>query len=92
MHKWSVDSIEEFVASVEVDGRTMTQLPLWLLPSAVKEGQILAVRQIPSADGTRSVVEIEIDDSATRAAHLVSAEQVEKSRHQKYDPGGDIKL
>ncbi len=92
MHKWSVDSIEEFVASVEVDGQTMTQVPLWLLPSAVKEGQILAVKQTPSADGTRSVVEIEIDDPATRAAHLASGEQIEKSLHQKNDPGGDIKL
>jgi hypothetical protein len=31
-HQWIIDSIEEFIASIEVDGKRTIQLPQWFLP------------------------------------------------------------
>jgi hypothetical protein len=40
---WVVDQIENGVASVEVDGKTMTTVPLGMLPKGVREGDVLSV-------------------------------------------------
>jgi hypothetical protein len=40
---WVVDQIENGVASVEVDGKTMTTVPLRVLPKGVREGDVLSV-------------------------------------------------
>src|ERR1700726_3927922 len=42
-HTWVVDVIEESSASIEVDGRSVTPIPVWLLPEGVKEGDGLSV-------------------------------------------------
>ena len=42
-HQWIVDVIEDGSASIEVDGRTVTPIPQWLLPEGAKEGDVLAV-------------------------------------------------
>jgi hypothetical protein len=91
-HRWVVDSIEEFVASVEVDGGKMITVPQWLLPDGARQGQVLAVRHDRPARGARSVLTIEIDDAATKQALADSAAQVSKHARQKNDPGGDISL
>lgn len=91
-HRWIVDSIEESVASVEVDGDRMITVPQSLLPSAAKSGHVLSVRRDLSADGSRSTLTIEIDEAATREALAASAAQVKKGTRQKSDPGGDIVL
>ena len=90
--RWVVDSIEESVASIEVDGDRMITVPQSLLPAGVKQGQVLAVRRERSADGQRSVLTIEIDAAATKRALAASAAQVKKGSRQKNDPGGDIVL
>lgn len=91
-HRWVVDSIEESIASIEVDGDTMITVPQSLLPSGVRSGHVLSVRRDLSADGGRSVLTIEIDEAATRKALAASAAQVKKGARQKNDPGGDIVL
>lgn len=91
-HRWIVDSIEESVASVEVDGERMITVPQSLLPAGVRSGHILTVRRELASDGKRSVLTIEIDEPATQRALAASAAQVKKGSRQKNDPGGDIVL
>ena len=91
-HRWVVDSIEESVASVEVDGDRMITVPQSLLPAGAKSGHVLSVRREHSPDGRRTVLTIEIDEAATKQALAASALQVKKGSHQKNDPGGDIVL
>lgn len=91
-HRWIIDSIEEFVAAIEVDGGKVIQLPQWLLPDGAREGHVLAVRHDRPLGGKRSVLTIEVDERATKDALDKSAAQVNKHREQPNDPGGDIAL
>ncbi|MDB4877829.1 MAG: hypothetical protein JWM41_4275 [Gemmatimonadetes bacterium] len=91
-HRWIIDSIEEFVASIEVDGGKMITVPQWVLPGGAREGQVLKVRHERPAKGQRSVLTIEIDEAGTAKALADSAAQVAKHARQGNDPGGDIKL
>jgi hypothetical protein len=79
--RWVIDSIEETVASIEVDGRAMITLPHALLPAGAKEGHVLRVT-------------IEIDEAGTKQAMDASAVQVKRGMDEsrKRDKGGDIKL
>ncbi len=91
-HRWAIDSIEEFIASVEVDGGKVVQVPQWLLPTAAKEGEMLSVSHRMSADGETSSLEIKLDRAATKAAQERSAAVPKKTGAELGDPGGDIKL
>jgi hypothetical protein len=42
-HTWVVNVIEDGSASIEVDGRTITPIPEWMLPEGVREGDVLSV-------------------------------------------------
>lgn len=88
-HRWMIDSIEEFIASVEVDGREIIRVPQWLLPAGAAEGDVLRVTHERSDD--RSALRVERDASATAAARRASAEQVARPG-AKHDPGGNINL
>jgi len=44
---WVIDQIENGVASIEVDGKTMITIPRAILPRGVKEGDVLQVNFIP---------------------------------------------
>jgi hypothetical protein len=87
-HTWVVDVIEDGSASIEVDGRTVTPIPQWILPEAVKEGDVLSVTH----DRTKGKSEllIETDPGAKKKALDRSEKQV--SRKAKNDRGGDIQL
>ena len=87
-HTWIVDVIEDGSASIEVDGRTVTPIPAWMLPEGVKEGDVLAVSH-DRGDG-KSALLIEIDPEAKKKALDRSVKQV--SRKSKYDRGGDVQL
>jgi hypothetical protein len=87
-HTWIVDVIEEGSASIEVDGRTITPIPAWLLPEGVKDGDVLSVTH-DRGEGKSALV-IETDPAAKKKALERSAKQV--SRKSKNDPGGDIQL
>ena len=91
-HRWAIDSIEEFIASVEVDGKVMAKVPQWVLPPAAKEGELLAVGHEVSDDGSRSTLTITIDVEGTRAARERSTAVPAKTGKEKKDPGGDIKF
>ena len=91
-HRWVIDSIEEFVASVEVDGGKVITVPQWILPDGAHEGHILAVQHERPAKGQRYVLTITIDEAATKKALADSAAQVKKGTRASNDPGGDIKL
>lgn len=84
--RWTIDSIEEGVAAIEVDdGARLIHLPLAALPAGVAEGDVLRVER----DGERIV--IERDTEAREAALRRSAEQT-KARPNPKDPGGPIRL
>ncbi len=91
-HRWVVDSIEEFVVSIEVDGDRMITVPQSLLPSDAKQGHVLRVLRETASDGKRSTVTIELDEVATREAMAASAAQTKKGTRQPNDPGGDVAL
>lgn len=77
-HIWTVDAIEDDSAAIEVDGRQVTTIPRWLLPSAAMQGDMLAVRHERGA--ARSILTIELDEEATRTAFETSSDQVETMR------------
>jgi hypothetical protein len=87
-HTWIVDVIEDGSASIEVDGRTVTPIPQWLLPAGVREGDVLSVTH-DRGEG-KSALLIETDPEAKKKALDRSAQQV--GRKSKNDRGGDISL
>jgi hypothetical protein len=87
-HTWIVDVIEDGSASIEVDGRSVTPIPEWMLPVGVKEGDVLAVTH--EREEGRSVLRIRVDAEAKKKAMERSVRQV--SRKSKRDRGGDIQL
>jgi hypothetical protein len=87
-HTWIVDVIEDGSASIEVDGRSVTPIPEWMLPEGVKEGDVLSVTH-DRKEG-KSALLIETDPEAKRKALNRSEKQV--SRKSKNDRGGDIRL
>jgi hypothetical protein len=91
-HRWVVDSVEEHVAAIEVDGHLMVRLPQWILPRGAEPGHVLSVTHELGERGTTSTLRIELDRAATRRAERASAEQTRKGERQMDDPGGDIVL
>jgi len=87
-HTWIVDVIEDGSASIEVDGRSVTPIPQWMLPDGVREGDVLSVTH-DRKEG-KSALLIETDPDAKRKALDRSVKQVAKK--SKNDRGGDISL
>jgi len=87
-HTWVVDVIEDGSASIEVDGRSVTPIPAWLLPEGVREGDVLSVTH-DRGEGKSALV-IETDPEAKKKALDRSAKQV--SRKSTNDPGGNVQL
>ena len=87
-HTWVLDVIEDGAASIEVDGRTVTPIPQWMLPEGAKEGDVLSVTH-ERKEG-KSVLIIETDPEAKKKMPDRSEKQV--SRKSKNDRGGDIQL
>jgi hypothetical protein len=87
-HMWVVDVLEDGSASIEVDGRSVTPIPAWLLPEGVREGDVLSVTH-DRGEGKSALV-IETDPEAKKKALDRSVKQV--SRKSKNDPGGNVQL
>jgi hypothetical protein len=87
-HTWVVDVIEDGSASIEVDGRSVTPIPAWMLPEGVIEGDVLSVTH--DRQQGKSALLIETDPEAKRKALDKSVKQV--SRKSKNDRGGDVVL
>jgi hypothetical protein len=79
--RWVIDSIEEHMVSIEIDGGAIIKLPQSVLPRGAREGDVLRVM-------------IEIDAAGTTQAVADSAAQVKQASDasRKRDPGGDIAL
>jgi hypothetical protein len=88
-HRLVVDRFEGDLAVVEVDGGPALDLPRWLLPREVKEGDVVRVRADQSAEGTLRL-EARLDPEATRAARGDAAARLRRLRAR--DPGGDVEL
>ena len=88
--QWVVDSIEENTAAVEQDGRGVYQVPLFLLPPGVREGDICSVTAEPGKDATVTIT-VALDRKSTSAAKERSAAQLATAPKSK-DPGGPINL
>lgn len=87
-HTWVVDVIEDGSAMIEVDGRTVTPMPVWVLPDGVREGDVLSISHTKKEG--KSSLTIEVDPEAKARALERSEKQV--ARKGKNDPGGDIRL
>ena len=87
-HTWIVDVIEDGSASIEVDGRSVTPIPEWMLPVGVREGDVLSVTH--EREEGKSVLSIRVDAAAKKKAMQRSENQV--SRKVRKDRGGDIQL
>ena len=86
-HTWVLDVIEDGAASIEVDGRTVTPIPQWMLPEGAKEGDVLSVTH-ERKEG-KSVLIIETDPEAKKKMLDRSEKQVSRKSN---DRGGGIKL
>ena len=64
-HRWTIGSIEDLVAHIEVDGRQTMHVPMWMLPRGARAGDVLAVRHEVTAE--HSVLKIEVDESRKEA-------------------------
>jgi hypothetical protein len=87
-HTWIIDVIEDGSASIEIDGRTVTPIPQWILPEGAREGDVLSVTH-DRREG-KSELLIETDPEGKKRALDRSAKQV--STKSKNDRGGDISL
>jgi hypothetical protein len=87
-HTWIVDVIEDGSVSIEIDGRTVTPVPQWMLPEGVREGDVLSVTH-DRREG-KSALLIETDPEAKQKLFDRSAKQV--ARKSNNDRGGDITL
>ena len=87
-HTWIVDVIEDGSASIEVDGRTVTPIPQWMLPEGVREGDVLSITHDRSEG--KSTLLIENDPDAKRKAMDRSVNQV--GGKSTNDRGGDVSL
>ncbi|CAA9338871.1 MAG: hypothetical protein AVDCRST_MAG68-2928 [uncultured Gemmatimonadetes bacterium] len=85
---WTVDSIEEGIASVQDEEGRMTHVPAWLLPDGTREGDVVAVDRKESRGSV--TLRLRIDRAATRAALDSSRQQL--ARLKGGDGGGDIEL
>jgi DUF3006 family protein len=93
-HRWAVDGISEGMARIEEDGERMITVPVYLLPAAVREGQVLRVTSAPGEERGTLIVTVETDEQAEAESLAKSKATVARASAQsrKRDPGGDVAL
>lgn len=89
--EWIVDSIEENTVAVEQDAGRLYELPRFLFPKEIREGDICRIVVAPGSEKGVLSATVSIDEKATLAAKARSAAQV-ASPPPKRDPGGPINL
>jgi hypothetical protein len=87
-HHLIVDRHEEDRTVVAADGAGFFDLPRWLLPTAARGSDVIAVTVEAEAD--RAVITLVRDTDATAQAKADAAATVERLRRR--DPGGDVRL
>ncbi len=88
-HRLVVDHLEGDLVVVEVDGDRFLDLPRWLLPAGVREGDVVLARVETGEAGERRI-ELRVDRAATEAARAEVQEVLTRLRQR--DPGGDLAL
>jgi hypothetical protein len=88
-HRLVIDRFEGDLAVVEVDGEGTLDLPRWILPEGVKEGDHLTVSREQAGEGGARL-EIRVDAAAAEAARADVAATLERLKAR--DPGGDLAL
>ena len=68
IHSLIVDRFEGDLAVVQIDGRRFADLPRWLLPSAVREGDWLRMSVVSGGEADQREIRVRVDSVATRAA------------------------
>ena len=87
-HRLIVDRVEGDLVVVELeDGRTL-DLPRWMLPPGLREGDVIAARVAQDDGGSR--LEMKVDAEETGRRRTSAKEMVERLATR--DPGGDIVL
>lgn len=76
-----VDRFEGDVAVARDDGGRFHDLPRWLLPPGLREGDVVAVRGRGEGDGAR--VELTLDRAAADAARQEAAELLARLRRDE---------
>ncbi|CAN5446449.1 hypothetical protein BH24GEM3_BH24GEM3_23800 [soil metagenome] len=88
-HRLVVDRFEGDLVVVEADGDRFLDLPRWLLPSRLREGDVVTAQADTGESGERRLV-LSVDRAATQAARQEAEALL--SRLRRRDPGGDIQL
>ena len=87
-HRLIVDRVEGDVVVVEPEGGGTLDLPRWMLPPGVGEGEVIVARARQGDAGWIVEMEVDAEETARRAARV--KETVERLASR--DPGGDITL
>ena len=87
-HRLIVDRIEGEIVVVEVEGGGTLDLPRWLLPPGVVEGDVVLARAAEADGGWRVEMEVDAEETARRRAAMKETVKRLAAR----DPGGDIML
>ena len=88
VHRFIVDRHEDDVSVIEIDGRTVLDVPRWLLPTGARGDDVLAVTVEAGAE--RAVITVARDAAATERAKAAGRRAVERLKPK--DPGGDLVL
>ena len=87
-HRFIVDRHEGDVSVIEIDGRTVLDVPRWLLPTSARGDDVLTVTVEAGAE--RAVITVARDAAATERAKAAGRRAVERLKPK--DPGGDLVL
>ncbi|HEX2187432.1 MAG TPA: DUF3006 family protein [Longimicrobiaceae bacterium] len=79
-----MDRLEGDLVVVRADGGRRLDLPRWLFPDALAEGDVVAVRR--EGEGELARVELRLDRAATAAARAEAAALL--GRLRRSEPGG----
>ncbi len=79
-----VDRFEGDLVVVRADGGPLLDLPRWLLPAGVREGDVIAVRG--GGEGGTARVELRVEPEEGGAARAEAAALL--ARLRRSDPGG----
>ena len=83
-----VDRVEGDVVVVEQEGGGTLDLPRWLLPPGVREGDVILARAGEAEGKWRVEMEVDAEETARRRAAVKET----VARLAARDPGGDITL
>jgi hypothetical protein len=89
VRRLAVDRWEGETAVVEAEDGRSFDLPGWMLPHGVREGDVLVVESSLDESGARAL-SLRVDHEATRAAREATLSILARLRSR--DPGGDITL